>query len=243
MIAKEMSTNQHITDFHSFLSQVDNSYHERIAKIDLFDTNKTKNWNAGQKKKFAAVFYHLRGYFIEFMWYLANFAEDERIKKIVIDNITEELGMGTKFSHEALYERFAKACGVDIHEEILSKTHYLPFAKEFNHTHIRWLKEHDPLSRFAAFAAYERLDNIDYRNLFDFVRTLDLPSKAHAFFRVHVFVEHFESTFDLLMEIWRECPEKVINAFQFIYSHQYNMWQNLSDAIFKDVKIASPVAP
>lgn len=216
-----------------FLSQMDNSYQQQVDNIALFDANQTKNWDAEQKKKFAGVFYHLRGYFIEFMWYLANFAQDKRIKKIIIDNITEELGTGTKFSHEQLYERFAKACGVDIHEEIIHKTHYLSFAKEFNYTHLRWLKEHDPLSQFAAFAAYERLDNIDYRNLLDFVHSLNLPVETHAFFRVHVFVEHFESTLEPLLEIWQKFPEKVINAFQFIYSHQHKMWQNLSEAIFQ----------
>lgn len=238
MAERDIKTMPTENDFQCFIDEMDSSYHQSIANIPLFDTKQTQLWTPDQKHKFAAVFYHLRGYFIDFMWYLANFTKDDRIKNVVFDNIQEELGLGGKHSHEQLYARFAEACGVNIHQEIIHKTHYLPFAREFNQNHLCWLSEHDYLSQFAAFAAYERLDNIDYRNLLEFAYSLDLPRQAHAFFRVHVYVEHFESTLDLLMETWQKNPEKVREAFQFIYAHQTNMWQTLSNTIFAESAIA-----
>nr|WP_278043936.1 iron-containing redox enzyme family protein [Legionella nagasakiensis] len=191
----------------------------------------TSTWDDNRKKYFAAVFYHLRGYFIDFMWYVANFTEDEEIKDIILQNIQEELGTKSRTSHEKLYAQFAEECGVNIHDEIVNKTHYLPFAKEFNQEHLRWLTQHDKHSHLAAFSAYERLDNIDYPLLTEFAYSLDLSEKAMKFFKVHVYVKHFESTQDHLIDIWQTSPKTVREAFNFIYSHQLNMWQTLSNAI------------
>ena len=183
-------------DLEQLLHKADNDYCRRLAAIDLFNYDKTALWSVRQKKIFAAVFYHVRGHFINFMWYVANFATDEQIKKIILQNIHEELGIGTKFSHEKLYEHFAQECGVDIKHELVHETHYLPFAKEFNQGHLCWLTEHDADEQFAAFASYERLDNIDYLYLNKFTGSLNLSSRAKAFFNVHVNVEHFDATLE-----------------------------------------------
>ncbi|VEG90377.1 iron-containing redox enzyme family protein [Legionella spiritensis] len=225
-----------------FLSKADADYKKSLASIPLFNPQKTRTWNHDQKKYFAAVFYHLRGHFINFMWYVANFSSNEQTKQIIINNIHEELGIGTRFSHELLYERFATQCGVDIHSEIVSETHYTPFAREFNKSHLQWLTCHDEDERIAAFAAYERLDNLDYPDLLELARSLSLPQSALTFFNVHVYVEHFDSTIELLLPIWHDTPEKLKSAFDFIYSHQYKMWRNLSDSVFSLVDADCRVA-
>jgi len=217
--------------FQLFIQQADCRYKERLATLNLFDKTLTSNWDQSQKKYFAAIFYHLRGHFINFMWYIANFSDNQEIKKIIIQNIKEELGIEGRFSHEKLYALFAKEFNVDIHDEVVNQTHYLPFAKQFNQEHLLWLSQHDIDSQLAAFAAYERLDNIDYPHLTQLAESIGASDKTLAFFKVHIHVEHFESTWDVLIKIWLKSPVKVINAFDFIYSHQYHMWKKLSDAI------------
>lgn len=204
----------------------DNMYRDGLSEILLFNDAPSK-WTKQQVKRFAAIFYHTRGHFIDFMWYLANFCHDDEIKKIVLSNCAEEFGVNGCYSHEMLYARFAKACGVDIQEEIIHQTHYVDFARDFNHGHIKWLSEHNLAAQFAAFSAYERLDNIDYPSLYQLAQNLGFDEHSLTFFKVHIHVEHFEATSDKLMHFWREDPEAVKQAFEFIYSHQLEMWRNL----------------
>jgi pyrroloquinoline quinone (PQQ) biosynthesis protein C len=220
------------SEFEHFLSKADIDYRQQLTTLDLFKPEKTAAFSTLQKTYFAAVFYHIRGHFIDFMWYVANFTTDKQIKKIVLENIMEELGTENKISHEKLYELFAKECGVTIKDELINERFYLPFAREFNKTHLRWLTEHDTHEQFAAFSAYERLDNIDYSYLHQFVLSLNVSPKAMTFFKVHVHVQHFDSTLERLLPIWSISPEKVKVALNFIYSHQYSMWRQLSDAVF-----------
>lgn len=215
-----------------FLSQSDRDYRKSLTSIPLFDSQKTSAWNNEQKKYFACIFYHLRGHFINFVWYIANFSSDEHTKTLLIKNIHEELGIGKRFSHEVLYERFAKEFGADIHDEIINETHYLPFAKEFNKSHLKWLSQHENEDRLAAFAAYERLDNLDYPHLVKMAESIELSQHAMTFFNVHTHVEHFDSTLELIIPVWEKTPDKIIQSFHFIYSHQYKMWRDLSDEVF-----------
>jgi len=123
-------------------------------------------------------------------------------------------------------------CGVDIHDEIVHETHYQPFAKKFNKVHLEWLSLHDEEERLAAFSAYERLDNIDYPCLTQMAESLALSPQSLNFFKVHIHVQHFDSTRKLLLPLWDKHPEKIILAFNFIYTHQYEMWLNLSKHVF-----------
>ena len=218
--------------FQRFLSETEHHYRQKLASLPLFDPSQTSKWSDEQKKLFAAVFYHLRGYFIDFMWYFANFCSDSEIKSIVLENINEELGLEGRMSHEQLYAQFAQECGIDVKDEIINETHYYPFAKEFNKQHLRWLTKHDVSEQLAAFAAYEKLDNIDYPHLSKLAASLNLSDKAMIFFKVHVHVEHFEAAYERLSTVWENNPENVKKAFAFVYSHQYEMWQTLSDTIF-----------
>lgn len=242
----KIMSNHTITDLpeslSQFLHQVDLEYRHTVASIPIFDPHKTCAWTKEHKKNFASVFYHLRGHFINFMWYIANFTSNELTKKIVLDNIHEELGTGSCFSHEMLYERFAKECGVDIHDEIVNDTHYLPFAKNFNKSHLNWLAAHDEDERICAFAAYERLDNIDYPYLVKMVDSIDLTEHAKTFFRVHTHVTHFDSTINLILPIWEKTPDKIIKGVNFIYTHQQQMWNTLSNHIFSSVPVEVSLA-
>ncbi|KTC74080.1 Uncharacterised protein [Legionella bozemanae] len=217
---------------HDFLHKNDLNYRQSLTPIPLFDPQKTSVWTCEQKKIFASIFYHLRGHFINFVWFIANFASNELTKKIILENIHEELGIGSRFSHEMLFERFAKECDVDIHDEIINETHYVPFAKNFNKAHLQWLSEHDEEERIAAFAAYERLDNLDYPYLLQMADSINLSSPAKTFFKVHAYVTHFDSTLELIQPIWEKTPHKIIRAFHFIYTHQLQMWCNLSQQLF-----------
>ncbi len=220
------------TSFSDFLYTLDSNYQKYLRAIPLFNPQETSHWNNQQKKYFAATFYHLRGHFINFLWYIANFCADEHIKSLILNNIIEELGIKQRSSHEFLYERFAKECGVNIHDEIINETHYLPFAKAFNKMHLQWLSLHDNEERLAAFSAYERLDNLDYPRLTELALSFNLSEQALVFFKVHSHVSHFDSTMELLLPIWQKNPDKLINAFQFIYNHQYQMWHSLSQCLF-----------
>lgn len=215
------------SDLAEFLIERESAYKSQLEKLSLFNVEITASWSLEQKKRFAAVFYHMRGHFIDFMWYLANFSND-KIKKIVLYNIQEELGLGAKLSHEELYALFAKECQVDIHDEVINETNYLSFVKDFNKEHLKWLSQHDTDEKLAAFSAYERLDNLDYHYLSKFAGSLKLSKIAMTFFKAHIHVEHFESTLENLIPIWHSAKDKVKKSFDFIYTHQYKIWQQLS---------------
>lgn len=216
-------------DFKQMLSECDEHYRLSLQEIPLFNATQTP---PDTQKKFAATFYHIRGHFIDFMWFIANFSSNNAVKDIIINNIKEEIGHPKGLSHEMLYERFANACGVDVIDEIIHNTNNHSFIKTYNKTHIEWLSKHDENMRLAAFAAYERLDNIDYVFLNQFGTTFLLPEDKLLFFKVHIHVEHFERTLDILTPIFNQHPDKIKQSFDFIYQHQRQMWQDLSDYIY-----------
>ena len=212
-----------------YLNQFDKEQTEAYRRIPLFNSpDLTKD----QQRYFAKVFYHLRAHFNDFVWYMANFAPDERSKRVILDNIQEEFG-GNGKSHEALYFDFARALDVSLTDELLSRPNYLDFAREFNQGHRQFLAAHDWESRVAAFCAYERLDNIDYRFLERLVRGFGLSGDALRFFTVHTGVEHYGAAKDGLglKTIWQQNPGKVREGFSFIGSHQAQMLRDLSDAV------------
>lgn len=226
------------TEMMEFINQIDSEYHNKLHALDLFNPDLTKQWDADVKKQFAGQLYHIRGYFIHFMWYLANFNSNKTFKQIILDNIGEEVGINEKLSHEQLYAQFAEDCGVDVQDEILHQTNYSDFARTYNHQHIEWLSAHSETAQIAAFAAYERLDNIDYVYLYRLGQSLNLPAKALLFFKIHTHVEHFGPVLPILETKWVEHAEEIKMGFEFIYSHQYNMWANFSNALIPEAQAA-----
>lgn len=204
----------------------------RIAhrSIALFDPEKTSRWSQSQKVTFAKLFYHARGHFYDFLWYMGNFAPNIVQRKKIIANITEEFGSAK--SHEQLYVDFASAVGADLSQEIVDNQSYTPFLRDFNKGHLEYLHSHDWNGRLCAFAAYERLDNVDYEDLYVLAKSICSNEPALFFFKVHALVKHFDMVDQGDLEkIWETEPDALKEAFEFISEHQIGMWRSLSSAI------------
>jgi Iron-containing redox enzyme len=216
----------------SFMEQWDDDYSERLNKIDLFKPFLTKNWNHEQKKLFVKLLYHQRGHFGNILWFMGNYAPDAKSKEIILDNIREEFGKHAP-SHEKLYMDFAKSMGVDLTCEFLDEEFYQPFLKEYNHGHLRWLRDHAWDHRLAAFAALERLDNLDYVGLRNIATSLGAAKTDLVFFNVHIHVQHYDAVEkSLLKELWGREPVLVQEAFSFISHYQVDIWNKISNVIF-----------
>lgn len=221
-----------------FLKNWDKNYLHKIKKIPLFDQNKTSHWSESQKTLFIKLFYHIRGHFHEFLWTMGNYAPNSIEKSVILKNISEEFG-GNGYSHEQLYMAFAESMGVNLKQEILTEETNLPFIRDFNKGHINWLHHHDWESAMAIFSAYERLDNIDYVHLLSLAKSISHKTTKRvnlAFFNVHARAQHFLETVDSIMKTWENNSFIIIQAFNFIGTHQLKMWKNLSKTIFDTLK-------
>ena len=214
-----------------FLDRWDREYSWASKAIRLFDARETGTLSLAQKGFFARSFYHIRGEFYKFLWYLGSTLPTEEHKEVVLGNIREEFG-GKYSSHEQLYGEFAACFGVDIADEAVSGRTNLPFIREFNHGHIEWIMARGWQEGWAAFSAYERLDNIDYDNLCSLAHSFELEGRALLFFEVHRAVEHFQAASPLLEALWETNPQSVRDGFNFIGQHQIQLWQKLSDEVF-----------
>ena len=216
-----------------FLKEWDQQQRAEHIKISLFKLEEVKNWTDAQKQYFVKLFYHLRGHFHDFLWFMANHAPTKEAKQAILGNISEEFG-GDKKSHEQLYFEFASALGVNLIDEVANQTTYLPFAKEFNRKHLQWLANTDWDGKVIAFAAYERLDNVDYADLLSLAQSIGITSRGLLFFEVHKKVQHYEMVEEYLnlKDLWEKDPQKVKTGFNFIGQHQNQMWKNLSEAVF-----------
>ncbi|MGB4191802.1 MAG: iron-containing redox enzyme family protein [Rickettsiales bacterium] len=214
-----------------FLKDWDKEYNKQVLAIPLFNSELTSQWNSKQKTMFAHVFYHARGHFHDFLWYVGSHADDKETKDIVLKNISEEFN-GSAKSHEQLYIDFASSIGADTRNSLIDDSYYMPFAKEFNYNHMKWLHEHSNDHRFSALSAYEKLDNIDYNNLLNLVKSINVERKGQIFFKIHSIVEHFAPTYSKLNTIWETSEDTVKDSFNFIGDNQLKMWNNLSETIF-----------
>jgi Iron-containing redox enzyme len=204
-------------------------YKQSACSVELFDPEQVKRLSPAQRAFLAKAFYHVRGHFHDFLWFIGNRSKPA-VKRLILENLEEEF-WGDR-SHEEFYYDFAASLGVDLDDEVVEQTTHLPFIREYNYQHMHWLKIHDADARFAAFAAYERLDNPDYENLYNLGVALGQKGRSLVFFDVHRHVEHYEATTLLLNEIWQRNPQAVTDAFTFIGSHQLQIWQKLSRAVF-----------
>lgn len=219
-------------ELQQFLQSWDHNYKSRVKSIDLFDTDITAKYSDSQKEIFARTFYHIRGHFHKFLWLLGNQAPSQQAKQQILHNIEEEFG-GDHPSHERLYFDFSDSLGFDITDEFITEAHHLPFIKEFNLKHLEWLNDTDWPGMWSAFSAYERLDNIDYSNLFKLASSIGAKGAGLTFFIVHNSADHFDRTYCTLKDIWNSEKNKVKDAFNFIANHQVAMWELLSKAIYQ----------
>ena len=215
-----------ISSIDSFLSEWDDEYAAQVQKLRLFDPKWTSNWTPDQRAEFANVFQHVRGHFHEFLWHLGSFAPTFDYKQVVLNNLAEEFG-GRRSSHEQLYRRFALAMGGKPEQAASEGLGDLPFVSNFNAKHLQWLRNHEWDHQWAAFSAYERLDNIDYINLFKLAQSLGAESDELTFFEVHRGANHFEAAGPLLLELWNRNSQAVRAGFDFIGSLQRQVWTDL----------------
>ena len=214
-----------------YLFEWDKTYNDQIQTVELFDTNQVKLWTDQQKKSFVSVFYHLRGHFSDFLWYMGSFAPNESAKKLIIRNIMDEFNY-QGYSHDQLYLHFASAFDVDLKHELIDNHHYAQFAKAYIDGQLRWLRDHTWEERLAAFAAIERLDNIDYLNFKNVAINMGAAGSHLTFFNVHISADHFESILNNhLINLWKENEDLVKNVFEFILEYQNKMLTTLSDYI------------
>lgn len=215
----------------NFLKAWEKEYVDKVSQIPIFNTDLTANLSQSQKEMFVKLFYHLRGHFHDFLWYVGNHADDKETKDIVLSNIAEEFNGGAK-SHEQLYMIFAESLGLNIRNFFQDKEYRIDFVEDFNNSHIDWLHKHSADHCFCAFAAYEKLDNVDYQKLMELVKSFGISHKGQVFFKIHSVVEHFQPTYNKLSHIWSKSEEAVKDSFTFITDNQAKMWQKLSDKIF-----------
>jgi len=204
------------------IAWVDN-YQDKVSKIKLFQKGGV-NWTPEKKQKFVKTFYHIRGHFYKFLWTLGSFAPNNDFKKVILGNIEEEFG-GKGPTHEKLYFDFARSFGIDILDEMISEEHNFEFIKQFNQNHINFIVKEPWNTKWSAFSAYERLDNVDYTNLGLLAESMGANGKGMTFFRVHQNAGHYDTTSKLLEEIWEKDPQSVKVGFEFIAEHQLKMWR------------------
>lgn len=215
-----------------FLTTIDNEYIKTIARIDLFDPKKTSHWTQEQKKLFVYLFYHARGHFYKFLWYMGARSSSQETKDRIIENIKEEFSE-TDQSHDTLYLNFARSLGLNLEKEIYEEKFYRPFLREFDRNHLRWIVEASSEQKLVAlFSAYERLDNIDYSNLLHLAKRLGVTDpNALLFFTVHSNAKHFDRLYNTLDATWKNHKDHIVDAFKCIYENQANMWNLLSKEI------------
>lgn len=214
-----------------FLAAWDVEYKRQAEKLDLFKAEITGKWNEAQRKKFIQLLYHQRGHFDDILWFMGNFSPDSNTKEMILENIRDEFGRGQR-SHEKLYLDFARDMGVDLTDELIDEKFYLPFLKEYNKGQLRWLRDHDWNHRLVAFAAIERLDNVDYTFLKNIVTSFGVEKVDLVFFDAHIDVKHFDNVSNNgLFELWRSQAELVKSVFNFIKDYQLDIWKKILEAI------------
>src|ERR1700722_20479760 len=85
--------------FQNFVQHWDEENRIAHSQIPLFNPELTKCFNISQKAYFAKLFYHARGHFQDFLWFMGSHAPDARQKKKFLDNIDEEFS-GHCTSHD-----------------------------------------------------------------------------------------------------------------------------------------------
>jgi hypothetical protein len=229
----DINLNDPSKSLNQFLKDWDNRYNDAIKGIDLFKEDFVKSWSVEQKRLFVSVFYHLRGHFAEFLWYMGSFAPNKSAKELIIGNIVDEFNYNG-MSHDQLFLHFASMFDLDLTYELLDNKYYLPFARSYIEGQLRWLRDNNWESRLAGFAAIERLDNVDYLNYKTVAENMGATGSYLTFFNVHINADHFESILNNhLLDLWINSKDTIVNVFQFILEYQINMLQEFSDIIAK----------
>lgn len=222
-------------EFNNFLIAWDKRYQAIIQHNPLFHAPTTTRWSNAQKERLVGYLYHIRGHFHQLLWEMGNSAPTASFKEMIMDNIRDEFG-GSGLSHEVLYYLFAQHFGLDLRLELLDNQYYAEFIRRYQDTVLRWFKLAEWDAKLCAFAAIERLDNIDYTQLLGLATSLDnLNPRETAFFYIHMNVAHFSDKMkDALMLIWSKNRGIVEESFEIVLTVQTAMWQALFDHVHED---------
>jgi len=211
-----------------FIYKWDQSMKKSYASMRLLGSDPVI-LSAEQMAKFALVFFHVRSHFAPFLWYVGSRVTCREMIHAICNNVKDEFGV--QISHDQLYERFAESVGADVSLEPAYERYYLDFAKRFNRGHLEWMVTKAEAAIAGAFAAYERLDNIEYPLLLDFASRHKVPKDGLAFFAVHARVTHYDDVKQSLKGYWNQDNEGVKSGFCFIREHQLEMWRHLENVI------------
>ena len=225
-----MMSGKRSTDLINYVDSIINSYSDKVKKLPFFAEDFANSLTLEQKKLFIKIFYHARGKFHDFLWYVGSNTQNAKVKKVVLQNISEEFN-GSAASHEEMYMHFANQFDVDLSKEFFENKYYIKSIRDFNDNHISYLVNNDDNHRIAALSAYEKLDNIDYPFLLEFASQMGAKGKALIFFKVHALVEHFDATKEILESVWEKDAEAVKKSFEFITNNQLFLW----DSLFKEL--------
>ena len=215
----------------NYISEWVAGHKDNSSMLKIFDPEFIRSFNPEQKQHFVLTFYHLRGNFYRFLWYLGSISPSKPYKDVIIKNISEEFGH--TLSHEDWYLEFAADFDVDLKSEILKPKFNFDWVQGFNDAHLDYILISDFDLAWSAFGAYEKLDNADYDNLYNLAVNLGSSKRGLVFFDIHRNVEHYEAIDPLLQLIWDRDPEIVKQGFEFIGEHQINMWNRLGEYLSK----------
>ena len=85
-------------NFEDFITNWDLVYEGEIKHIKLFNEQYNRTLTEQQKAYFVKAFYHIRGHFHDFLWFMGNHAPSLPVKEIITNNIAEEFGGPLRFS-------------------------------------------------------------------------------------------------------------------------------------------------
>lgn len=216
------------SQFNDFLNDWDHRYQSVVSKNPLFDNKITASWTSQQKQLLVGYLYHIRGHFHDLLWEMGTSAPSSEYKEMIITNIRDEFG-GRGLSHEHMYFLFARHFNIELQNELVENRYYADFIREYQKTVLLWFKQQTWDKKLAAFAAVERLDNIDYANLLSLARSLgQLAPKQEAFFIIHINVAHFSEAIKAsLLTTWKKSRAIIEESFAIVLDIQTAMWQDL----------------
>ncbi len=210
--------------------------------IPLFKPELTARFTLAQQRAFIVIFDELRRHFTGLLGHLAELAPQQSYKRVLRENWIEENGVGGApglKSHDHWYRLSARALGINILKERLGGCAKRPYTEKFNRRFFQWIIRQIVIYGWArgwqriwaAYCAYELLDNVDYPAFLKMAESFGLTGKALKFFEIHCAVEHYGQGRKLLEAIWHRHPEDVRAGFAFIKQLQLTAFKALSEEL------------
>lgn len=231
----------------AFVDDWTEGYRREQQTLQMFNPKITAQFTYQSQCRFFSIFDELRWHFTGLLGYLAGMAPNKAYRDVLHRNWCEENGAGTRakaWSHDELYRISAAAVGLDLFQdrsERWVKKAQRPYTKEFNERFFGWtLWQVDSYGItvgwrriWAAYCAYELLDNIDYPAFLEMAKSFGLKGEALRFFEIHIHVQHYDQGRKLLEALWSKRRSDVEAGFAFIKCLQLSAFRGLSDDLCK----------